>query len=36
MTTEILTGLAAKTLVNLNAYAHGVALADVFDKDLEY
>ena len=28
--------LADKTLVNLDAYAHGVALADVFDKNLEY
>jgi phosphoglycerate dehydrogenase-like enzyme len=28
--------LADKTLVNLDAYAHGVALADVFDKTLEY
>ena len=28
--------LADKTLVNLDAYAHGVPLADVFDKDLEY
>ncbi len=28
--------LADKTLVNLDAYAHGVALADVFDKTLGY
>jgi phosphoglycerate dehydrogenase-like enzyme len=28
--------LADKTLVNLDAYAHGVALADVFDRNLEY
>jgi phosphoglycerate dehydrogenase-like enzyme len=28
--------LADKTLVNLDAYAHGVPLADVFDRNLEY
>ncbi|MDI4234026.1 NAD(P)-dependent oxidoreductase [Bradyrhizobium sp. Arg237L] len=28
--------LADKTLVNLDAYAHGAPLADVFDRELEY
>ena len=28
--------LADKTLANLDAYAHGAPLTDVFDKDLEY
>jgi phosphoglycerate dehydrogenase-like enzyme len=28
--------LANKALVNLDAYAHGVPLADIFDKNLEY
>ena len=28
--------LATKTLINLDAYAHGSPLADVFNKDLEY
>ena len=33
---EDATRLTNKVLVNLDAYAHGVALADVFDKNLEY
>jgi phosphoglycerate dehydrogenase-like enzyme len=28
--------LADKVLINLDAYAHGAPLADVFDKNLEY
>jgi phosphoglycerate dehydrogenase-like enzyme len=33
---EDIARLASKVLVNLDAYAHGVPLADVFDKNLEY
>ena len=28
--------LADQTMVNLDAYAHGAPLADVFNRDLEY